>query len=55
LADLARKNLHSEAVAAKELAEKTLAQFRANIDSMSEGMYVVDTDGKRLLTNLLYA
>ena len=54
LADLARKNLHSEAVAAKELAEKTLAQFRANIDSMSEGMYVVDTDGKRLLTNPAY-
>jgi two-component system CheB/CheR fusion protein len=37
-----------------ELAEKTLAQFRANIDSMSEGMYVVDTDGKRLLTNPAY-
>jgi len=54
LADLARKNLHSEAVAAKELAEKTLAQFRANIDSMSEGMYVIGIDGKRLLTNPAY-
>jgi PAS domain S-box-containing protein len=53
-ADLARKHLHSEAVAAKELAEKTLAQFRANIDSMSEGMYVIGTDGKRLLTNPAY-
>jgi signal transduction histidine kinase len=54
LADLARKNLHSEAIAAKELAEKTLAQFRANIDSMSEGMYVIGFDGKRLLTNPAY-
>jgi PAS domain S-box-containing protein len=36
------------------MAEKTLAQFRANIDSMSEGMYVVDTDGKRLMTNPAY-
>ncbi len=53
-ADLARKNLHSEAIAAKELAEKTLAQFRANIDSMSEGMYVIGIDGKRLLTNPAY-
>ena len=63
-ADLARKHLHSlisvqseleqEAIAAKELAEKTLAQFRANIDSMSEGMYVIGTDGKRLLTNPAY-
>jgi len=54
LADLARRSLHSEAVAAKELAEKTLAQFRANIDSMSEGMYVIGIDGKRLLTNPAY-
>ena len=54
LADLARKNLHSEAIAAKEMAEKTLAQFRANIDSMSEGMYVIGIDGKRLLTNPAY-
>lgn len=54
LADLARKNLHSEAITAKELAEKTLAQFRANIDSMSEGMYVIGIDGKRLLTNPAY-
>ena len=49
-----RKRLEQELIAAKELAEKTLAQFRANIDSMSEGMYVVDTDGKRLLTNPAY-
>jgi PAS domain S-box-containing protein len=49
-----RKRVEQEAVAAKELAEKTLAQFRANIDSMSEGMYVIGTDGKRLLTNPAY-
>jgi PAS domain S-box-containing protein len=49
-----RKRVEQEAVAAKELAEKTLAQFRANIDSMSEGMYIVGTDGKRLLTNPAY-
>ena len=49
-----RKRLEQDLIAAKELAEKTLAQFRANIDSMSEGMYVVDTDGKRLLTNPAY-
>ena len=49
-----RKRAEQEAVAAKELAEKTLAQFRANIDSMSEGMYVIGTDGKRLLTNPAY-
>jgi PAS domain S-box-containing protein len=49
-----RKRVEREAVAAKELAEKTLAQFRANIDSMSEGMYVMGTDGKRLLTNPAY-
>jgi K+-sensing histidine kinase KdpD len=54
LADLARRNLHSEAVAAKEQAEETLAQFRANIDSMSEGMYVIGIDGKRFLTNPAY-
>jgi len=34
-----RKRLEQDLIrAAKELAEKTLAQFRANIDSMSEGM-----------------
>jgi signal transduction histidine kinase len=49
-----RKRVEQEAVAAKELAEQTLAQFRANIDSMSEGMYVIGTDGKRLLTNPAY-
>jgi PAS domain S-box-containing protein len=49
-----RKRVEQELIAAKELAEKTLAQFRANIDSMSEGMYVVGTDGKRLLTNPAY-
>ena len=49
-----RKRVEQESVAAKELAEKTLAQFRANIDSMSEGMYVIGTDGKRLLTNPAY-
>jgi len=53
-ADLARKNLHSEAIAAKELAEKTLAQFRANIDSMSEGLLVIGIDRKRLLANPAY-
>jgi PAS domain S-box-containing protein len=41
-------------MAAKELAERTSAQFRANIDSMSEGMYVIGSDGKRLLTNAAY-
>jgi len=49
-----RKRVEQESVAAKELAEKTVAQFRANIDSMSEGMYVIGTDGKRLLTNPAY-
>ncbi len=49
-----RKRVEQEAVAAKELAEKTVAQFRANIDSMSEGMYVIGADGKRLLTNPAY-
>ncbi len=49
-----RKRAEQELIAAKELAEKTLAQFRANIDSMSEGMYIVGADGKRLLTNPAY-
>ena len=49
-----RKRVEQEAVAAKELAQKTVAQFRANIDSMSEGMYVIGADGKRLLTNPAY-
>jgi PAS domain S-box-containing protein len=49
-----RKRAEQELIAAKQLAEKTSAQFRANIDSMSEGMYVVGTDGQRLLTNRAY-
>ncbi len=48
------KRVEEELMAAKELAEKTLAQFRANIDSMSEGMYVIGADGNRLLTNPAY-
>lgn len=43
-----------ELIPAKDLAETTLAQFRATIDSMSEGMYVVGADGKRLLNNPAY-
>ena len=49
-----RTRAEQELIAAKEQVEKTLAQFRANIDSMSEGMYVIDSDGKRLLTNPAY-
>jgi PAS domain S-box-containing protein len=49
-----RQQAEEALIAAKELAEKTSAQFRANIDSMTEGMYVVGTDGKRLLTNPAY-
>jgi PAS domain S-box-containing protein len=48
------KRVEEELITAKELAEKTLAQFRANIDSMSEGMYVIGADGNRLLTNPAY-
>jgi len=49
-----RKRIEQELVAAKELAEESLAQFRGTIDSMSEGLYVIDTDGNRLLTNPAY-
>ena len=49
-----RTRAEQELIVAKELAEKTLAQFRANIDSMSEGMYVIDTGGERRLTNPAY-
>ncbi len=46
-----RKRAEQELVAAKELAEKALAQLRATIDSMSEGMFVITPDGKRPLAN----
>ena len=50
----ARKRAEQELFAAKELAEKALAQFRATIDSMSEGMFVVTPDRKRPLANPAY-
>ena len=46
-----RKRAEQELVAAKELAEKALAQLRATIDSMSEGMFVVTPDRKRPVAN----
>jgi PAS domain S-box-containing protein len=49
-----REWLEQELIATKELAEKTLAQFRANIDSMSEGLLVIGIDRKRLLANPAY-
>jgi PAS domain S-box-containing protein len=49
-----RKRAEQELVAAKELAEKTLAQLRATIDSMTEGMFVITPDRKRPLANPAY-
>ena len=47
----ARKRAEQELFAAKELAEKALAQLRATIDSMSEGMFVITPDRRRPLAN----
>ena len=47
----ARKRAEQELFAAKELAEKALAQLRATIDSMSEGMFVITPDCRRPLAN----
>jgi PAS domain S-box-containing protein len=49
-----RKRAEQELFAAKELAEKALAQLRATIDSMSEGMFIVTPDRKRPLANPAY-
>lgn len=40
-----------ELIRAKKLAETTVAQLRATIDSMSEGLFVADRTGEPLLVN----
>jgi len=49
-----RKQAEEEQVAAKELAENAVAQLRATIDSMTEGMFVLTPDRKRPLVNQAY-
>ena len=49
-----RKRAEQELIAAKQLAESALAQLRATIDSMTEGMFVVTPDRKRPLANRAY-
>ena len=49
-----RKRAEQELFAAKELTEKALAQLRATIDSMSEGMFVLTPDRRRPLANPAY-
>jgi PAS domain S-box-containing protein len=49
-----RKRAEEELVAAKESAENAVAQLRATIDSMTEGMFVVTPDHKRPLVNAAY-
>jgi PAS domain S-box-containing protein len=46
-----RKRVEVQLLAAKELAERSLAQLRATIDSMSEGMFVIYPDRTRPLAN----
>jgi PAS domain S-box-containing protein len=46
-----RKYAQEQVLAAKKLAEGSLAQLRATIDSMSEGMFVVYPDGSCPLAN----
>jgi PAS domain S-box-containing protein len=49
-----RKRAEQELVAAKDLSEKALAQLRATIDSMTEGMFVITQDHRRPLANPAY-
>ncbi len=49
-----RKRAEQELVAAKDLAEKALAQLRATIDSMTEGMFVITPEHRRPLANPAY-
>jgi PAS domain S-box-containing protein len=46
-----RKRWQQELLEAKEVAETSLAQLRTMLDSMSEGVYVSDAEGKPLLVN----
>jgi PAS domain S-box-containing protein len=46
-----RKHAEEQLLAAKKLAERSLAQLRATIDSMSEGMFVIYPDGTCPLAN----
>jgi len=49
-----RKRSEQQALVAKKLAEKSLAQLRATIDSMSEGMFVVLPDRTCPLANAAF-
>jgi len=46
-----RKRSEEQVLAAMKLAERSLAQLRATIDSMSEGMFVIYPDGTCPLAN----
>jgi PAS domain S-box-containing protein len=48
------KRAEQQVVSAKESAETALAQLRATIDSMTEGMFVITPDRKRPLVNPAY-
>ena len=49
-----RKRSEQQTLAARKFAERSLAQLRATIDSMSEGMFVIYPDGSCPLANAAF-